>query len=323
MKEVVVISGKGGTGKTSLVASFAVLADGDAVLADCDVDAPDLHLVLKPQVERREPFIGGSKAFIKPGQCTACGTCNELCRFDAIHFDRPGNGRFPTTFRVDTLACEGCGVCVHFCSDRAIEFSPVVCGAWFVSRTQFGSMVHARLDPGAENSGKLVTVIRQQAQQMAAKRRVSWILSDGSPGIGCPVIASLTRADLALIVVEPTLSSFHDFGRVVLLLRQLDLTGVVVINKADLNEQVAASIEVETKRRGLQVAGRVPFDKSVMRAQVLGRAVVEISQGPAAQAIRRIWKSLQTEKSNDSSTCSVPAACSGQNPRDLVKEIQR
>jgi MinD superfamily P-loop ATPase len=298
MRELVVISGKGGTGKTSLIASLAVLARSSAVVADCDVDAANLHLVLQPHVQRRECFVGGSKASINSMECTACGECAELCRFDAIFCDGPANEQAPHTYRVNPWACEGCGVCAHFCRHQAIEFAPVVCGQWFVSQTRCGPLVHARLDPGAENSGKLVTIIRKQAQQIAAQRRLAWILSDGSPGIGCPVIASLSGADWALIVAEPTLPGLHDFRRVVLLLSQLGLPGIVVINKADLNDHITARIEHESQRRGIRVAGHVPYDKSVIRAQIAQRTVVEMSDGPAAAAVRQIWDFVKTELPN-------------------------
>lgn len=298
MKEIVVISGKGGTGKTSLAASLAVMSRGRAALADCDVDAADLHLVLEPQIERREKFVGGGKARIKPGHCTACGKCEELCRFDAIFFDGPGNGRAPKTFRVDTLACEGCGVCAHFCDDDAIEFAPAVCGQWFVSQTRCGPMAHARMEPGAENSGKLVTAIRQHVRQIAAQRRLDWVLCDGSPGVGCPVIASLTGANLALIVVEPTLSGMHDFRRVAQLTRQLNVPGCLVVNKADLNPQVVATLEQQAERMGIVRLGRVPYDRSVTEAQIAKKAVVETSDGPAATAIRQIWKRLEESLAN-------------------------
>ena len=213
MKELVVISGKGGTGKTSLVASFASLAQ-PVVVTDCDVDAADLHLVLQPQIQQCEDFIGGKKARINTERCLARGQCAELCRFEAISFAGPGNGRVPRTFRIDTLACEGCGVCVDYCPHHAIDLEPVVCGQWFVSETRCGPLVHARLGVAAENSGKLVTQLRRTASQLAAERQLELILCDGSPGIGCPVIASLTAASLALFVVEPTVSGLHDFCRV-------------------------------------------------------------------------------------------------------------
>jgi MinD superfamily P-loop ATPase len=292
MKELVVISGKGGTGKTSMVASLAALAR-PLVLVDCDVDAADLHLVLEPRVVSREEFTGGGKARIKPGHCTACGKCEELCRFDAIYFDGPGNGRVGRTFRVDRLGCEGCGVCADYCAERAIEFGPAVVGQWFVSDTRCGPMVHAKLGVGAENSGKLVTQIRRAAQQLAAQRRLELILCDGSPGIGCPVIASLTGASLALFVVEPTLSGLHDFHRVAQLAARLNVPGVAVVNKADLNPAIADQFQSTAATYGVQMLGRVPYDPQVTRAQLAGRSVVESASGPAAQAIQHIWREVE------------------------------
>lgn len=292
MKELVVVSGKGGTGKTSLVASLAALAK-PVVLVDCDVDAADLHLILEPRIIFREDFRGGSKARIKPGHCTACGKCEELCRFEAIYFDGPGNGRVGKTFRVDRLACEGCGVCMDYCAEKAIEFAPAVAGQWFVSETRCGPMVHARLGVAAENSGKLVTQIRRAAQQVAEKHRSELILCDGSPGIGCPVIASLTGASLALFVVEPTISGLHDFRRVAQLALQLKVPGVVVVNKADLNPGMAEQLCAAASEYGMPVIGHVPYDSDVTRAQIAVRSVVEYSQGMAAQSIRRIWREVQ------------------------------
>jgi len=305
MKELVVISGKGGTGKTSIVASFASLAK-KAVLADCDVDAADLHLVLQPRIERREDFTAGSKARIKPGHCTACGKCEELCRFNAIYFDGPGNGRVAKTYRVDTIACEGCGVCVDFCDDKAIEFEPAVCGQWFVSETRCGPMIHARLGVAAENSGKLVTQLRRMAQQVATEQKRELILCDGSPGIGCPVIASLTGASLALFVVEPTTSGRHDFMRVAQLTAQLGIPGMMAVNKADVNEDVARELEEFARQHGIAVAGRVPYDPAVTRAQIARKTVVEASDGPAAQAIRALWVLVEKQLQQ-----SAPAAVGG------------
>lgn len=292
MKELVVISGKGGTGKTSVVASLAVLA-GKAVLVDCDVDAADLHLVLEPRILRHEAFTAGNKARIKPGHCTACGKCEELCRFDAICFDGPGNGKVPKTFRVDTIACEGCGVCFDFCAEKAIEFEPAVCGQWFVSEARCGPMVHARLGVGAENSGKLVTQLRRAAQQVAAEKRRDLILCDGSPGIGCPVIASLTGASLALFVVEPTASGEHDFRRVAQLALQLGVPGILAVNKADLNQEVTTRLENLAGQQGIAPVGRIPYDRAVTQAQIARQTVVEHSDGPAAQAIRRLWAKVE------------------------------
>jgi MinD superfamily P-loop ATPase len=292
MKELVVVSGKGGTGKTSLVASLATLAK-PVVLADCDVDAPDLHLVLAPRIVRREDFVGGSKARIKPGHCTACGKCEELCRFDAIWFDGPGNGRVARTFRVDTLACEGCGVCYDFCAEDAIQFRPEICGQWFVSETRSGPMVHARLAVAAENSGKLVTQLRRAAQQIAQSKGLDGVICDGSPGIGCPVIASLTGASLALIAAEPTASAMHDFQRIGQLCLRLGVPALLVVNKADLNVQVADHLEAVGREIGIEPVGRVPYDTEVTRAQIAARSVVEVSRGPAAEAIVEIWHQLE------------------------------
>ncbi len=287
-KELVVISGKGGTGKTSIVASFAALAD-KVVLADCDVDAADLHLVLDPKVVRRESFSGGKRARIKPGHCTACGKCEELCRFDAIYFDGPGNGRVDKTFRIDPIACEGCGVCAWFCAEKAIEFVPAVNGEWYVSETRHGPMVHAKLGIAEENSGKLVTTVRQEAGKLAEQRGIDLVLIDGSPGIGCPVIASITGADFVLIVTEPTLSGLHDLGRVADVAKHFKIPGMVCINKWDINPDVASEIERQTIERGLSVAGRVRYDRAVTDAQVRKQAVVEFQQDGCTEDIRDLW----------------------------------
>ncbi len=298
MRELVVISGKGGTGKTSVLASLAVLFRKRAVVVDCDVDAADLHLVLAPRVIHSIDFVGGSKAQIKPELCIACGKCVELCRFDAIRRVAAGPDRSEDRYHIDTLACEGCGVCAHFCGADAIDFTPAVNGQWFVSETRCGPMVHARMNVGAENSGRLVTQLRRQAAQVARQHNLDMILCDGSPGIGCPVIASLTGAQMALIVVEPTLSGLHDFQRVAQLTRQLNVAGRLVVNKADLNQQVAATLEREAERLGVPLLGRIPYDPQVTRAQINRRTVVEVSNGPAAQAIGALWRRLdQTAES--------------------------
>jgi len=293
-KELVVISGKGGTGKTSIVASFAALAD-KVVLADCDVDAADLHLVLDPKIVRRESFSGGNRARIKPGHCTACGKCKELCRFDAIDFNGPGNGRVDKTFRIDPIACEGCGVCVWFCPEDAIEFAPAVNGEWYVSETRHGPMVHAKLGVAEENSGKLVSTVRQEAARLAEQRGADLVLIDGSPGIGCPVIASITGADLVLIVTEPTLSGLHDLGRVADVARYFEISGLVCINKWDINSDVAAEIERQANERGLRVAGRIRYDRAVTNAQIRKLSVVEYQQNGCAEDIRRVWEVVQRE----------------------------
>jgi len=291
MKELVVISGKGGTGKTSIVASLAVLAE-KCVVADCDVDAADLHLVLSPKTVKRESFSAGSKARIRPGHCTACGKCEELCRFDAIFYDGPGNGKVAKTFRVDTIACEGCGVCARFCTEQAIEFVPTVSGEWFVSQARTGPMVHARLGIAESNSGKLVSIVRQNAREVAKEHGRDLVIIDGSPGIGCPVIASITGATLVLIVTEPTLSGLHDLDRVAELTQRFAIPTVVCINKWDLNPDVASTIETQASRKGLATLGRVRYDSAVTQAQIREQSVVEYANSNCAEDIRALWKAI-------------------------------
>ena len=292
MKELVVISGKGGTGKTSLVASFAALAE-KVVLADCDVDAADLHLVLDPKIVRRENFSGGSRARINSDRCTACGKCEEICRFDAISFDGAGNGNADKTYRVDPIACEGCGVCAWFCTDKAIEFGPVVNGEWFISDTRRGPMVHAKLGVAEANSGKLVSLVRTEAKKIAEDRNLDLVLIDGSPGIGCPVIASIGGADLVLVVTEPTLSGMHDLERVADLTRHFGIETVLCINKWNLNEDIASRIEAQTGRQGLKLAGRVRYDRAVTEAQIKKLSVVEYASNGVANDIRDIWGNVR------------------------------
>jgi MinD superfamily P-loop ATPase len=295
-KELVVISGKGGTGKTSIVASFAALAE-KAVLADCDVDAADLHLVLEPKSIRRESFSGGKRARIKPGHCTACGKCEEICRFDAIYFDGPGNGRVGKTFRIDPIACEGCGVCAWFCAEKAIEFGPVVNGEWFISETRCGLMVHAKLGIAEENSGKLVSTVRTEARKLAEQHGLGMVIIDGSPGIGCSVIASITGASLVLIVTEPTLSGKHDMERVADLTRHFEIPAMICVNKWDLNPQIADEIESLAGNRGIHVAGRVRYDCGVTAAQLRKLSVVEHQQDGCAEDVRRVWSIVVRELS--------------------------
>lgn len=291
MKELVIISGKGGTGKTSVCASLAVLS-GKCVIADCDVDAADLHLVLSPKVQQRESFTAGKRARIKAGHCIACGKCEELCRFDAIHFDGPGNGKVAKTFRIDPLACEGCGVCAWFCAENAIEFAPVVSGEWFISETRCGPMAHAKLGIAESNSGKLVSIVRQNARKLAEDRGLDLILIDGSPGIGCPVIASITGATLVLIVTEPTPSGLHDLERVAELTRHFGIPAGVCVNKWDLNPDVAEAIEQKATEQGLHAFGRVRYDKRFTQAQIRSKAVVEQADDGSAEDLSALWNNL-------------------------------
>jgi len=303
MRELVVISGKGGTGKTSIVACFASLAE-KVVMADCDVDAADLHLVLEPRILRREDFSGGSRARIKTGHCTACGKCEEVCRFNAIFYDGPGNGIVNRTFRVDPIACDGCGVCEVFCAEDAIDFAPAVNGKWFVSETRHGPMVHAKLGIAEENSGKLVTLVRTQAREIAEKENLELLLIDGSPGIGCPVIASITGSNLVLVVTEPTLSGLHDLNRVAELTNHFRIPTLVCVNKWDINPQLTVEIENQARREGLRLAGNVSYDNAVTEAQVNGKSVVEYKEAGCAQEIRDLWEHvkgyLESVPENDS-----------------------
>ena len=287
MKELVIISGKGGTGKTSVTASFAVLA-GRAVLADCDVDAADLHLVLKPDVRERHEFRSGHEAIIRAADCIGCGVCRELCRFDAVREQQTDAG---SRCVIDPVACEGCGLCVRFCPQQAIDFFERICGEWMVSDTRCGPMVHARLGVAAENSGKLVATVRQEARRIAEEQGRNLVIVDGPPGIGCPVIASLSGASQVLVVTEPTVSGEHDLIRVLELTRHFRIPASICVNKWDLNPEMAERIENQARAAGAQVAGRIRYDRAVTRAQIQERAVVEI-EAPCGEDIRELWRTL-------------------------------
>jgi MinD superfamily P-loop ATPase len=289
LKELVIISGKGGTGKTSVTAAFAVLA-GRAVVADCDVDAADLHLVLSPRVLERHEFRSGHEAVILPEKCTGCGVCAASCRFEAVI----ANGGRPdgAGYAVDPIACEGCGVCVRFCPEQAIDFRERLCGEWMVSETRCGPMVHARLGVAAENSGKLVSTVRREARRIAEEKNLSLVLIDGPPGIGCPVIASVTGASSVLVVTEPTVSGEHDLARVLSLARHFGISASICVNKWDLNAEMTERIETGALRQGARLAGRIRYDRAVTRAQIEEKAVVEID-APSAEDVRQLWAHLE------------------------------
>jgi MinD superfamily P-loop ATPase len=279
VKEVVVISGKGGTGKTSLVAAFAALAE-NKVLCDADVDAADLHLLMDPAIKENHDFQGGGTAIINPDKCTQCGLCRDLCRWDAVN----------EGFVVDPIECEGCGVCVDFCPEQAIDFPIKTCGKWFISDTRFGPMVHARLGIAEENSGKLVTLVRQEAKKLAEKNNLDLLITDGPPGVGCPVIASVGGASAVLIVAEPTVSGLHDMERVAQLAAHFKVPGMVCVNKFDLNYDQTEAIETLAKKNKMKVVGRVPFDPVFTESMVQGKTVIEyqtISQ--VGQIVEEIW----------------------------------
>lgn len=287
MREIVVISGKGGTGKTSVCAALAhqAFAQGGrdaAVVCDLDVDAPDLHLLLQPRQRRREIFVSGNDAVIDAARCMACGRCAELCRFGAV--ERVDGG-----FRIAPLRCEGCGVCVKLCPAQAIDFPERECGEWYVSDTRFGVMVHALLAPGQENSGRLVSLLKQQARELAAGART--IICDGSPGVGCPVISSLSGATIAVAVVEPTPSGVHDFERVAGLCEHFHIPVALILNKADLNPEAAARLRADAEAQGRVIAAELPFSPDVTRAMIQGKALTE-TDSPLAGLLAGAWSRI-------------------------------
>ena len=282
MKELIVISGKGGTGKTSLLAAFASLAK-NKVLCDADVDAADLHLITDPDILERHHFEAGHRASIDVSRCTACGLCRDLCRWDAID----------EGYNVSPIRCEGCGVCVYFCPEKAVDFPLKTCGEWYASETRFGPMVHAMLGIAEENSGKLVTLVRQQAKKLAEDRGLDLILTDGPPGVGCPVIASIGGAHAVLMITEPTVSGKHDLERVAQLAYHFNVPAMVCVNKADINSESAGEIEKFVKEKDLYFLGQIPFDPIFTKAMVQGQTIFEYNgNSEAGQMIKQIWEKI-------------------------------
>jgi len=285
MKQIVVISGKGGTGKTVMSACFAVLAR-NAVLADVDVDAANLHLLLRPEIQERHTFRSGLKAKINAKKCTACGVCLPLCRFNALSEDKGGKAV------VEPLFCEGCGLCYHICPEKAVAMETQVSGEWYVSKTKYGPFVHARLGIAEENSGKLVTEVRKKARQLAVTEGRNLVIMDGAPGIGCPVIASLTGTDLALIVTEPTPSGRNDMERIAGVTRHFKVRTACCINKFDLNRGNSEMIEKWCRERAIPIVGKIFFNAAIPESVVRGVPYVEFSSNSTADYIRRMWSSL-------------------------------
>ncbi|MDP8257850.1 MAG: ATP-binding protein [Candidatus Aadella gelida] len=281
MKQIVVISGKGGTGKTILTASFAALAK-NKVMADCDVDAADLHLLLAPDIKERQMFKSGHTAVIDKNICIECGKCRELCRFDAISED----------FIVDPVSCEGCAFCSNICPVGAIKMEENTTGEWFVSDTRFGPMVHAKLGIAEENSGKLVSLVRNKARDIAEENGADWVIIDGSPGIGCPVIASISGVDCALVVTEPTMSGLHDADRVIQVAKHFKVPVKLVINKYDLNEDMSEQIENYCIEKNVELSGKIGFDENIVKAMVEGKTIIEYSDGKTTNLIKGIWEKL-------------------------------
>ena len=281
MIEILIISGKGGTGKTSLAAAFAHLAENH-VICDLDVDAPDMHLILNPKNTIETDFVSGNEAVIDPDKCDACGKCMEMCQYEAVN-------ETDAIFSIDPLKCEGCKVCVEFCPVNAIDFPEKHCGTWYQSDTRFGPMIHAQLFPGEENSGLLVSLLRKKAKEMAVQQGLDLILSDGTPGIGCPVIASLSGVTLAVIVTEPTPSGRHDMERVAELCGHFNIPAGIIINKCDLNEKEAAAIEAYGDEKGFPLFGKLPHDPIITRAMINAQAITEYGKNDFAEQVAEIW----------------------------------
>ena len=283
MKELVVISGKGGTGKTSISAALAVLAK-PVVIADCDVDAADLHLLLQPEIKQTEEFFGGKVARIDSDKCQSCNRCREVCRFDAIS----------TEYVVNPISCEGCGVCHWNCPHSAISFTERKDGDLFISDTRVGPMVHAELGIAEENSGKLVTRVRNQARELAEEQNLPFLMVDGPPGTGCPVIASISGADKLLIITEPTVSAIHDLLRVVQLAVHFEMTAIVCINKYDLNLEQTEKIESLCREKNIAIVGKIPYHAQMTRAQVAGRTIVEGEPSELKESIIQLWQNIRS-----------------------------
>jgi MinD superfamily P-loop ATPase len=282
MKQIVVISGKGGTGKTVVAGALAALAQ-NKVMVDCDVDAADLHLLFHPEIRERHQFICGKTAEIDAQLCQKCGQCVPVCRFRAISGD----------YVVDPISCEGCALCSRICPFGAVRMIDNVAGEWFVSSTKYGPFVHARLGVAEENSGKLVAKVRQVARDIARRDKLDYVIIDGPPGVGCPVIASLTGVDLALVVTEPTLSGLHDAQRVMEVARHFNVPVRLVINKYDLNPDMAGQIEYYCRDKGIPVVGKIAFDKVIVESMVAGKTIAEYENGPIKMELIRIWEALQ------------------------------
>lgn len=285
MKELVVISGKGGTGKTSITAALAVLSK-KTVVADCDVDAADLHLLLTPSINKTTQFISGHEAAIDSDLCAFCGQCVEFCRFNAVK-------EFDDKYCIDSVNCEGCMVCVEMCPLGAIGFLESNCGEWYSSDTDYGPMIHAKLKAGAENSGRLVSLVRQEARKRAEENDLKLVLVDGPPGIGCPVISSITGADYVLIVTEPTISGFHDLERIYKVTKHFKINAMITVNKWDLNKRIYKEIQEFAKVEDIPLVGRIPYSPLFSEAQVQGQTVVQYKfDDPVSYEVRMLWRRI-------------------------------
>ncbi len=285
MKEIVILSGKGGTGKTSLSASFAVLAGKKAVVADCDVDAANLHLLLKPDFTNGEDFYSGTKAVIDYTKCIDCGKCQDVCRFDAVNRkDR---------YEISLISCEGCGYCSEVCPQKAINMELQKIGNLYSSMTEFGfPMIHACLAIGADNSGKLVAEVKKRAKAKAEETGVELIIADGSPGIGCPVVSSLSGADYIVIVTEPTVSGIHDLKRLFELIKKFNISAGCIINKFDLNLNKTASLRDYCREQSIDLIAEVPYDMSFPEALNNLKTPYEYCSEEIRDIIKNSWSKI-------------------------------
>jgi MinD superfamily P-loop ATPase len=281
IKQLAIVSGKGGTGKTTIAAAFAALAK-NKVMVDCDVDAADLHLLLQPKILMQEKYFGGRTPQVDLEKCTQCSLCMEICRFNAID-----NGM------VNRIACEGCGFCIHICPEDAIIMTEAFSGDWFVSETPYGPFIHARLGIGEENSGKLVTVVRKKAVEIAKEKNLSLILIDGPPGIGCPVTASLTGVNLILAITEPTLSGIHDLERILKLSDHFKIPSMVCINKFDINLENAQQISSYCENNGSRLVGQIPYEPKVVEALVNRKTVMDYPCNGVQEIVSKIWDEVE------------------------------
>ncbi len=291
MKQLTVVSGKGGTGKTVITAAFVALAERK-VMADCDVDAADLYLLLHPRIKETHEFKGGRKAILNIDLCTNCGKCVEVCRFGAIRENEKQNPERENQITIDPISCEGCGVCALICPVQAIQLQENLSGEWYISDTKYGPMVHAKLGIAEENSGKLVNLVRQNARLIAQRDNLDLVIVDGPPGIGCPVIASVTGVDLVVVVTEPTLSAMSDLERVLSLARHFKIVSVVLINKYDINLENTEKITKFCQREKIEIAGKIPFDNAFTRAMVEGKIILEYTDSNLVKEIKEIWQNI-------------------------------
>jgi len=287
MKEIVVISGKGGTGKTSITASLAYLGGNNIVLADCDVDAADMHLLMQPNFGQAKDFYSGLIAEIRQDDCIQCGKCADVCRFDAIPV-------IDGKYIVDPLSCEGCGYCPRVCPTDAIDMLDMKVGKWYISKIKTGTvMVHAKLGIGADNSGKLVAHVKNEAKRIAEENNKDFVLVDGSPGVGCPVVSSLSGAKFVVLVTEPTVSGLHDLKRVYELVHKFSIPAGCIINKADLNPQVSAEIESFLKQENIVHIASLPYDENFTAAMTQGKTIVEYDDNTLKKILTQSWEKIK------------------------------